>query len=525
MTSSKKTICITLSLVLLLTALCGCGGGNSNGVPETEAPSAASDASAPAAGESAEPEADKPTTLNVGIAQDIDTLDPHMMETAGARELLFNVFEGLVKPDHNGELQPAVAESYEVADTADSFTFTLREGVLFHNGDPVTPEDVVYSVERAAQSPNLEGLEIFKSAEVVDEKTVKIDISEPNLEFMAALATASIIPEGIDPATEAVGTGPFKFAERSPMEFIRLERFDDYYGEKAKVEEVNYKIIDNAETLIMSLKSGALDLVAHLTAAQVAELGDDFNIVEGTMNLVQALYLNNAVAPMDDPTVRKALCYAIDRQEILDILSDGKGVIVGSSMYPAFKRYFREDLVSYYEYDVEKARELLSDAGYPDGFEMDIIVPSNYQPHVDTGEIIAEQLKDVGITANVIPVDWNTWVQETYMGREFTSTVVGVDASALTACAMLQRFNSDNGSNFINFNNPEYDETFKEAVSCTDEDEQTELYGRLQEILAEDAANVYIQDLCDFVGMAKNVEGYEFYPLYVMDMSKVYFTD
>jgi len=524
MTSSKKVISITLSLVLLLTALCGCGGGNSTGAPESEAPTAAPDASTPAPEESAEPEGEKPTVLNVGIAQDIDTLDPHMMETAGARELLFNVFEGLVKPDHNGDLQPAVAESYEVSDTADSFTFTLREGVLFHNGDPVTAEDVVYSVEKAAQSPNLEGLEIFKSAEVVDEKTVRIDISEPNLEFLAALATASIIPEGIDPAEEAVGTGPFKFAERSPLEYIKLERFDDYYGEKAKVEEVNYKIIENAETLIMSLKSGALDLVAHLTAAQVAELGDDFNIVEGTMNLVQALYLNNAVEPLDNPKVREALCHAVDRQQVLDILADGKGVLVGSSMYPAFKKHFREDLVSYYDYDVEKAKELLSDAGYPDGFELDITVPSNYQPHIDTAEIIAEQLKEVGITANVIPVDWNTWIQDIYMGREFTSTMVGVDASALTACAMLQRFNSDNGSNFINFNNPEYDETFKKAVACTDEEEQIELFGRLQEILTEDAANVYIQDLCDFVAMGKNVDGYEFYPLYVMDMSKVYFT-
>lgn len=517
MTALKKSLSIALSLVLLVLVLCGCGSNKDT----------------PATGDTPTPESKTPAadnndngnSLNVGIAQDVDTLDPHMVVTAGARELLFNVYEGLLKPDSDGNLLPAVAEDYTISDTADSFTFTLREGVLFHNGNPVTAEDVVYSIQRAAESPNIKGMEIFTSAEVVDEKTIVINISEPNIEFLSALTAASIIPEGIDPATEVVGTGPFKFTERAPQEYIKIEKFADYYGTPAKLDSVTYKIIESGETLVMSLKSGALDLVAHLTAAQVAELGDDFNILEGTMNLVQALYLNNAVAPLDNAQVRQALCCAVNRQEVLDILADGKGVIVGSSMYPNFGKYFREDLASYYTYDPEKAKELLSDAGYPDGFEMDITVPSNYQPHIDTAEIIAEQLKAVGITVNIIPVDWDTWVQDTYVGRNFESTVVGVDASTLTARAMLERFTSDYDSNFINFNNSEYDEIFEEILACTDDAEQTQLYGRLQEILTEDAANVYIQDLCDFVAMGKNVAGYEFYPLYVMDMSTVYFTD
>lgn len=242
------------------------------------------------------------------------------------------------------------------------------------------------------------------------------------------------------------------------------------------------------------------------------------------MNLVQALYLNNAEEPFDDIRVRQALCYAVDRQGVLDILADGKGTLLGSSMYPNFSKYFREDLVDTYPHDPEKAKELLAEAGLADGFEMDITVPSNHQPHVDTAEILAEQLKAVGITANIIPVDWDTWLNEAYLGREFQSTVVGVDAAYLAARAMMERFTSSYPENFINFSNDEYDRTFEEILACTDDTEQTELYGRLQEILAEDAANVYIQDLCDFVATAKNIGGYEFYPLYVMDMSKVYFT-
>ena len=119
------------------------------------------------------------------------------------------------------------------------------------------------------------------------------------------------------------------------------------------------------------------------------------------MNLVQAVYLNNTKEPFNNVKVRQALSYAIDRQAIMDYLADGRGAAVGSSMYPAFQKYFRPELVDYYSYDVEKAKKLLADAGYPDGFEMTITVPSNYQPHVDTAEVIAEQLKAIGVTVNI----------------------------------------------------------------------------------------------------------------------------
>ena len=191
-------------------------------------------------------------------------------------------------------------------------------------------------------------------------------------------------------------------------------------------------------------------------------------------------------------------------------------------MYPSFKKYFRSDLVNYYTYDVTKAKQLLADAGYPDGFNMTITVPSNYQQHVDTAQIVAEQLKLIGVNVNIEQVDWGTWLSRVYQGRDYQSTIIGVDASNMTARAMLERFNSDSASNFTNFSDPEYDSTFKEAIAATDDAKQVELYGKLQEILTKDAANLYIQDICDMVAMGNGVRGYEFYPLYVMDMSKVY---
>ncbi len=516
----RKILALSLATLMLSATLSACSGGKTNEAsqqPNAEETNPTASAAPVMGGE-----------LTVGIAQDLDdTLDPQKMVSAGTREVLFNVFEGLVKPDTKGNLVPAVASDYKISETGDTFTFTLRGGVKFHNGNTVTVKDVVYSIKRAAGldtgTPLIDGFDALKSVESPDDKTVVVTLKEPNIEFLALL-TAAIIPDGNDPTKEMIGTGPFKFVSRTPQESIILEKFGGYWGTPAYVDKVTYKIIDNAETLVMSLKSGAVDLVAHLTSAQVKELGEGFTVKEGTMNLVQAVYLNNSKEPFNNIKVRQALSYAIDRTAIMNYLADGRGAAVGSSMYPAFQKYFRPELVDYYKYDVEKAKQLLTDAGYPDGFEMTITVPSNYQPHVDTAEVIAEQLKAIGVTVNIDLVDWGTWLSKVYQGRDYQSTVIGVDASMMTARAMLERFSSDSDSNFTNFSDPEYDKVFKEAIACTDDAKQVELYGELQTILTKNAANLYIQDMCDLVAMGNGLQGYEFYPIYVMDLSKVYFT-
>ena len=517
MKKHAKILALVMAVLCLAAALCGCGGGE----PEGTAPASSPEAGSPAPGTDGGSD-----SITVGIAQDLDdSLDPHYMEAAGTREVLFNVFEGLVKPDSEGNLIPAVASEYVVSDSGDVFTFTLREGVRFHNGELVTVGDVVYSLERcmgeADGAPLVDGFAAIESVEATDDKTVVITLKEGSPEFLASL-TAAIIPEDYaDQATAPVGTGPFRFVSRTPQESVVLERFDDYWGEKAYLKTVTFKIIDNASTLVMSLKSGAIDLCAHLTSVQAAELGEDFTILEGTMNLVQAVYLNNAVEPLNDLKVRQAMSYAINREEIMLFLADGRGTPVGSSMYPAFGKYFMPELADYYSYDVEKAKSLLAEAGYPDGFDLEITVPSNYQPHMDTATVVVEQLKAIGINATIKSVEWSTWLSDTYMGRNFQATVIGFDAKTLTAQAMLGRWQSDADDNMINFSNGEYDETLAAAIAATDEAEQIALYKRCQEILTEQAANLYIQDLCDLVAMKNTLEGYQFYPLYAMDLSTV----
>lgn len=513
----KKLLALFLALVMVGAVLPGCGDGSKD--PGGQGNN----------GKTGEPV--KGGEITVGIAQDLDdSLDPHQTVAAGTREVLFNIFEGLVKPNSDGEMIPAVAEKYTLSEDGTTYTFTLREGVKFHNGQTVTAEDVVYSINRCAavpegqEKPLVAAFSAVKSVEALDEKTVAVTIAQRDLEFISYM-TAAIIPADYENQdTAPVGTGPFRFVSRTPQQDFVMERFEDYWGAPAWLDKVTYKICENADALVMNLNGGSIDLCAHLTSAQASQLNQNFQVLEGTMNLVQAIYLNNQAKPFDNQLVRQALCYAIDRQGIMDMVADGHGTAVGSSIYPAFTKYFLPELVDKYPHSVEKAKELLAQAGYPDGFDMTISVPNNYQPHMDTAEVVAEQLREAGINVTIQPVEWSTWLDTIYNGRQFQATLVGVDAANMTARAMLERFTSDYGKNFINYNNPAYDALFQKAINAQDEAEQTDLYKQMETMLADTAANVYIQDLCDLVAMRQDLGGLKFYPIYVLDLSTVYFT-
>ena len=156
---------------------------------------------------------------------------------------------------------------------------------------------------------------------------------------------------------------------------------------------------------------------------------------------------------------------------------------------------------------------------------MTITVPSNYTPHVDTAQVLVEQLKTVGINASINQVEWNTWLSDVYTGRNYESTVIGVDASSLTADALLGRFYSRADNNFINYSNEEYDRLYEESRKTLDDNRRTELIKQMETLLSEDAANVYIQDMAEFVPINKKFEGYTFYPLYVQDISRIKYKD
>ena len=500
----KGRVLLAALFVTMAAALGGCAGGKTAETPEDH--------------------------ITIGIPQDLDDgLDPHKVSAAGTKEILFNVYEGLLKYDENGALNPAIAESYDVDEDRMGYTFHLRSGVKFHDGSSVTADDVVYSLKRLSGADGSDPLEeaLINIADIQkkDENTVYVKLLKEDPDFLCYMTDAIMPASNADPETNVIGTGPYKFVSHTPQESVELEAFDEYWGEKAHIKNVTLKIISNADSIVMELKGGTIDMFCRLSDTQVAELeGSDFNIEEGAMNLVQALYLNNDFGPFEDERVRQAICYAIDPEEIMAYVSGGKGSEIGSAMFPAFGKYYDPALNDTYNKDTEKAKALLNEAGYGDGFSFSITVPSNYTPHVATAEVIVEELKEIGVTAEIKLVEWDTWLSETYMGRNYEATVIGVDASPLTARALLDRYASDANNNFVNFKDPDYDTALAAALSETDDAVQTEYYKECLRLLSEHAASAYIQDLPSFVALNKKFSGYKFYPLYAQDFASLYYT-
>ncbi len=530
----KRILAMTVTVAAMI-ALGGCAGNTeketvqseSNLTVESNTTEGSTINTEMTEGTLAEGEAVYGGSIVVGIQNDLDSLDPHLAGSAGTSEVLFNIFEGLVKPNSEGELIPAVASDYKISEDGMSYTFTLRDGVTFHNGEPVTIEDVIYSIKRCAgmlegqTEPLVSAYSVIEKINTPDEKTVELVLSEADTELIGYL-TEAILPEGYEnQASAPIGCGPFRFVSYAPQQSFVMERFEDYWGERPYLDGVEFRIVANTDSAMMELKAGSIDIYPYLTSDQARELSGQFEVLIGTSNLVQALFLNNAVEPFDDVRVRQALCYTINAQEIMDMVADGYGTEIGSNMFPAFGKYYK-DLSGYYEVDLEKAETLLTEAGYPNGFEMTITVPSNYQFHIDTAQVIVEQLKQIGITAKIELVEWASWYSDAYRGRQFQSTIIGLDAD-LAPKALLKRYGSDVKSNFIGFSDEEYDMVLEEALQAIEDTVKVENYHRLQEILAEQAASVFIQDAAVLIAFNPELGGYTFYPVYVQDMSKVYY--
>lgn len=525
-----------LLFFLISTVLCGCSGGGNQENDKNQENGTGSQTQTGNSGDVAS--TGTPVyggSVIVGITQDLDSLDPHKAVAAGTEEVLFNIYEGLVKPDRDGNLIPAVAESYTMSDDGMSYTFLLREGVKFHDGKPVTAEDVIYSVKRCAGLLEVSDPEVLTVSalscisdvvkEEAEDGSVKIQIllNTPNTELPAYL-TCAIIPENAeDLSKHPIGTGPFQYVSYTPMQSFIMKKNENYYLEGVPyLDEVTFKISANTDSAFLELVAGGIDIFPYLTSEQANQLPNTIRVEKGTMNLVQGLFLNNKRAPFDNKLVRQALFYAVDAQQILEMVGGNGGSVIRTNMFSGFGKYYNTELNGTYTYQPEKARQLLTEAGYPNGIEFTIQVPSNYQYHVDTAQVVVEQLKQAGITAKIQLIEWSTWLSNVYKARDYEATIVGLDAQ-LAPSDLMKRYRSDASNNFINYENPEFDLLYDQALAAVKDDEKIVLYRELQRILNEDAASVYIQDPPLFVAVNRKLSGYTFYPVYVQDMSTVYY--
>lgn len=464
--------------------------------------------------------------LVVAIPTDPDGFHPHQSVAAASAEIAFNLFEGLVKAAPDGSIIPALAEEWEISPDGLTYTFTLRQGVKFHNGRNLTPEDVVYCLTRLVDpdlSPKSRDYTGVQRIAAQGDQVV-ITLAQPDAVFLALLTEfgASIYPKEVEGelSTKPIGTGPFTLSAWEPGDSLTLAKFPQYWNPQLpKTDKIILKIIPEPTTMVNSLLTGHVDLIPRLEPDYLHQVEgkSTLQIIDSPMNLVQLLAINNAVAPFDDLRVRQALNYAVNREEIIQGAAWGKGTPIGSNLTPAMGAWYK-DLTAQYPYNPEKAKELLAQAGYPDGFSTTMYLPAPYPLHRNAGEIIAAQLEKVGIKVKIKVIEWADWLEQVNRDRDYELTVVGL-TGRIDPHTMLNRYQSQSGRNISYFASPEYDELLVRGLAETDHETRIEMYQRLQTILAENAANVFIMDPSQIAVMGRDIQGWSNYPVYILDLA------
>jgi peptide/nickel transport system substrate-binding protein len=363
---------------------------------------------------------------------------PHLDPTAGAAaaidEVVYaNLFEGLTRIDENGAVQKGLAESWAISDDGLTYSFKLRAGVKFHDGSAMDSADVKFSLDRARAEDSVNAqkalFEAIASVETPDAQTVIVKLNRPEGLFLWNMGWGDAIivaPETADTnKTAPVGTGPFKFAAWKKADSVRLQAWDGYWGAKPALKTVTFKFVSDPSAQVAGLMAGDIDAIPNVGAPESLErfkTDPDFEVRVGNTEGETILAMNHRRETLADPRVRRAVSLATDRQAIIDGAMFGYGTPIGSHFAPHHAAYV--DLTAMYAHDIAKAKSLLAEAGYGQGFKAVMkLPPPSYARR--GGEIIAAQLAKIGIEVEIVPVEWAQWLKEVFKGEhDFDFTIV-----------------------------------------------------------------------------------------------------
>lgn len=468
------------------------------------------------------------TDVVIGVVLEPPHLDPTAGAAAAIDEVVYaNVFEGLTRIGSGGEVQPALAESWEISEDGTTYTFKLREGVKFHDGSDLTAEDVVFSLDRARADDSTNAQKALfaqiDTVEAVDDTTVKVTLKQPQGSFLYNMGWGDAVivaPETAEGNKEnPVGTGPFKFGNWAKGSSITIEKNPDYWGDEVQLDKAEFRIIPDAAAAIPALLSGDVHAFPNMPAGDALpqiESDPRFEVVIGSTEGETILSTNNKKAPFDQLKVRQAIAHALNREEIIAGNGSGLGTPIGTHFSPGNAAYV--DLTDTYPFDPEKAKELLAEAGFPDGFEATIKLPP--PPYArDGGQIVASQLRNVGIDLEIIPVEWADWLEQVFKNKDYDLTIVShTEPNDINIYA--------NPDYYFQYSNPEFDAVMAELDVSSDEAKRTELYQKAQRIIAEDAVNGYMFQLPKVGVWDAKLEGmWENAPVQATDLTDVHWTE
>jgi len=468
------------------------------------------------------------TDIVVGLPLEPPHLDPTAGAAAAIDEVGYaNIFEGLTRIGSKGEVLPDLAESWTISDDGKVYTFKLHTGVKFHDGTTFDAEDVKFSLDRArAENSTNAQKALFAqidTVEVVDPATVKITLKQPQGAFLYNMGWGDAVivaPESAETNKDKpIGTGPFKFVNWAKGSSITIEKNPDYWGEPVYLDKAEFRIIPDAAAAVPALLSGDVQAFAN------AQLGDAlpqiesdprFKVVIGSTEGETILAINNKKAPFDKLQVRQAISYALDRDEIIKGASSGLGTPIGSHFSPGNAAYV--DLTGTYPHDVAKAKELLKESGLENGFKATIKLPPPAYAR-DGGQIIASELKQIGIELEIIPVEWADWLKQVFTDKDYDLSIVShVEPNDIGIYARKDYY--------FQYDNPAFDKVMADLDVTSDEAKRNELYGQAQKILADDAVNGFLFQLPKVGVWDAKIEGmWENTPTPAFDLTKVKWVD
>jgi peptide/nickel transport system substrate-binding protein len=455
-------------------------------------------------------------TLIIGKPEEAVGFDPAMVTATSSFQLIAAVYENLLIFDDNGEPMGILAESWEQPDDT-TYVFTLREGVTFHNGQPLTAEDVKFSYERIMDpesgSPWTSQFEPVESIEATDELTVTFTMKQSYGPFLATLSSnyAAILPNSPDTdfGQEMIGTGAFMLESYTQDTETVLTAFPDYWREgQPMVGTVQYKILPEESARVAAVRTGEihLTLLADPISIETVRGDDNVVVIEHDTTDYYLLGLNCAEAPFDDVRVRQALSMAIDRQAILDSVFFGAGQVSGP-IVPTLGDWANpiEDLPNY-SVDREAAQALLEEAGASD-LTFSITVGADRTEFVNIALVIQDQLAEIGVTVELDQVEWGTFV-ERWSARDFQSFVSFNGSGNDPDRALYPALITDGSVNAFQFSDPQVDELLNEGRALADHEERKAVYQELEKIIAEQAPLIFIGTRVGYFATTTGVEGF-----------------
>ena len=435
--------------------------------------------------------------ITVGIQLEPPNLDP----TGGAAQaidsvLYGNVFEGLTRFMADGSVVPALAKDWTITEDGLVYTFMLNEGVTFHDGTTMDAEDVKFSLDRARAEDSTNAQKgLFAdiaSVEVIDPMTVQVTLAQPNGSFLFNMAWGDAVivaPESIaDIASNPIGTGPYKFDTWVQGDRLEMSAYEGYWGEQPAISNATFRFISDPTAAFAAVMAEDVDAFVGFPAPENLpqfEADPRFQVLTGNTEGETILSTNNADEVLSDLRVRQAIAHAIDRQAIIDGAMFGYGTPIGSHFAPHNPDYV--DLTGMSAYDPDKARELLAEAGHAEGLTLSLkLPPPSYARR--GGEIIAAQLAEVGITAEISNLEWAQWIEEVFTNKDY-------DLSIVSHTEPMDIGIYANPDYYFQYDNPEFQALMTTLTETTDPAARSEILKQAQEMIAADAVNGFLFEL------------------------------